>query len=380
MKFNTNWSENDEKKYTWLYNYIVKLYPNTEIDEFEYIDKYKRKLMSIIENNESWGDSSKEGLLFMIAKYLKNFGNKKYSSLYSEKGFEYLLKNRSKENQNKQTEKETINYRDHEYFINILKNIKTNDIQTKIGHYQYLLLSLLVLQPPLRTDFYTNCILTRTMKDNDKTHNFIKIMRRGKHSIKCEYIVNDDKVSKTKTYTINKNLSIIEIKNNELCKLINNSLIAYPRKYLFENDEGKAISQPTYISWLRKITKVDGINNDIMRSSYINWFYNNNKTLGSREELSKLMRHSVITAQRNYLKVDDNELIHENKEIETKKICELQKQINLLKENCNNAKPIENLKKKRRDVVYTLNKGSIPREETLIKYDIKYNPQTKIYF
>lgn len=145
MKFNKDWSENDEKKYTWLYNYLVTLYPETEIDEFEYIDKYKRQLMSIIEKNEKWGDSSKEGLLFMVAKYLRNFGNQKYSKLYSEKGYEYLQKNRSKENENKQDDKELENYRDHDYFINILKNIDYNEIQTQIGNYQYLLLSLLVL-------------------------------------------------------------------------------------------------------------------------------------------------------------------------------------------------------------------------------------------
>lgn len=381
MKFSKDWSKNDETRYTWLYNYIVRLYPDKDIDEFEYIDTYKRKLMSIIENETKWSDGSKESLLFMVAKYLRNFGNKKYSKLYSEKGFEYMQKNRSKENENKQDEKESENYRDHQYFLNILDSINYNEIQTQIKHFQYLLLSLLVLQAPLRTDYYCSSMFSRTIKDNDHIHNFIRIDRRGR-GVKCYYIINNDKVSKTKTYNMNKDLSTIQIKNKELCKLINDSFIKYPRKYLFEIND-KPITQPTYISWLRKVTKVDNITNDIMRSSYVNWFYKNNQSLGKREELANEMRHSTITAQRNYLKIDDNnnddDLSEEDKKIETKKINELQTEIYKLKENCEKEAPTGNYTKKRRDVIYTLNKGSLPRESTLLKYNIKYNNELKKY-
>jgi len=52
------------------------------------------------------------------------------------------------------------------------------------------------------------------MKENDKTNNFIWISR--KESIKIFYIVNDDKVSKTKIYAMNKNLSYIKLEDNNL--------------------------------------------------------------------------------------------------------------------------------------------------------------------
>ena len=68
------WNKNDEKKYYWLFNHLKKTFPN--LDEFSYIDTYKRKLMSIIEKNEKWSNKSKEALLFMIAKYLRTTTNK----------------------------------------------------------------------------------------------------------------------------------------------------------------------------------------------------------------------------------------------------------------------------------------------------------------
>ena len=101
------------------------------------------------------------------------------------------------------------------------------------------------------------------MKENDKTIYFIWISRKG--SIKIFYIVNDDKVSKTKIYAMNKILSYIQLENNNLIKLINSSYEKYPREYLFEINN-KPISQTTYLNWLRKITNVSQINNDIMRS------------------------------------------------------------------------------------------------------------------
>jgi len=101
---------------------------------------------------------------------------------------------------------------------------------------------------------------------------------------------------------MNKKLSIISIENDKLVKLINESYKKYPRNYLLEIDD-KPITHATFLEWLRKITDVKLINNDILRSSYINWFYDNNKTMGSREKLALQMRHSVLTAQKNYRKV-----------------------------------------------------------------------------
>jgi hypothetical protein len=372
MKSKT-FSEADEKKRTWLFKYVKTIHP--EADDFDFIEKYKRQIMSIIEKHPTWGDSSKEGLFFLVAKDLRENGYDRYSKMYSEMGYKYLKKNREKENEGKQSEKEILNYRDHEFLIDILDNINYDEIQTINGHYQYLLLSMLVLQPPVRTDFYCTSQFIRTKQENDSINNFIRIDRKGK--LKIYYIINNDKVSKTRVYAINKELSKIKIENKKLVDLINDSYIKYPRKYLFEIKD-KPVSQVTLLSFLKKITKVDGINNDMMRSSYINWFYKNHKSLKDRELLALQMRHSIITAMRNYQKVDE-EPPEEKKE---KTVKTLQNEIFEIKENIENNDNDNNDKlyrKRRRDVVRTLNNGSIPRESTLTKYNIKFDTETKKY-
>lgn len=377
---NNDWSKQHEKLHSMLYNYTNKNFKN--INEYSFINENKRQLMSIIEKNNNWGSSSKESLFFMIARFLMiDNPNDKYVKLYQEAGFKLLQENRAKENENQQDEKEIENYKPHNYFIDILNSVNVDDIKTIIGHYKYLLLALLTYQPPLRTNFYVTAKIIRSMKENDKTNNFIWISRKG--SIKIFYIVNDDKVSKTKIYAMNKNLSYIKLEDNNLIKLINDSYEKYPREYLFEINN-KPISQTTYLNWLRKITEVSQINNDIMRSSYVNWFYEHNKKLSDREKLAYQMRHSVLTSQRNYLKVfepEDNkekpEIIQTTKELKIE-IDKLKEQLN----KCQSDKAIDESKfnKNRRDVIYKINKKNVkPREETLKKYNIVYDDNKKLY-
>ena len=149
---NNEWSKQHEKLHSMLYNYMNKNFKN--INEYNFINENKRKLMSIIKKNTNWSPSPKESLFFMIARFLMiDNPNDKYVKLYQEAGFKLLQYNRAKENENKQDEKEIENYRPHNYFIDILNSNNVDNIQTKIGHYQYLLLALLSYQPPLRTNF-----------------------------------------------------------------------------------------------------------------------------------------------------------------------------------------------------------------------------------
>jgi hypothetical protein len=218
------------------------------------------------------------------------------------------------------------------------------------------------------------------MSDNDKTNNYIWLNKQG--SLKVYYIVNNDKVSKTKTYAMNKNFNYIKIENENLVELINDSFEKYPRKYLFELD-GKPITNPTYLNWLRKISDVKNINNDMMRSSYINWYYENYKTLSDKEKLSTLMRHSVLTAQRNYLKVfDENEKIAGNTDDEIKKIRTENETLKNKLVNCANANKLTEVQfnKRRRDVIYKANKKEAEiKETTLTKYKIIFDEISKKY-
>ena len=61
------WTKNHITNYNWLYNWYIKTYDKDAIKE-SFIDDNKRKLMGLIENNDSWSMSSKESLLFMVAR------------------------------------------------------------------------------------------------------------------------------------------------------------------------------------------------------------------------------------------------------------------------------------------------------------------------
>ena len=371
------WTKVHIKNYKWLFNYIKKTDPTA--DENKFIEKDRRGLMTMIENNTDWKDGSKESLLFMIARYLHNRGDNRYSKLYSAKGHEYTLKIRGKEDDNKLDGREVENFRTHDFFENIINNINPDDIKTIEQHYKFLLLNMLVYQPPLRTSFYTTAKFIRLKKDNDHSNNYIWINKRG--SLKVSYIVNQDKATNYKLYNMNKNLSTIPIDDHKLATVISDSFDKYPRTYLFEL-KTKPITSTTLLKYLKTITNVDGINIDMMRSSYITWFYDRSKTMGQKTKLAHAMRHSVDTAQRNYLKVFDVDIndIKQNNESLLGRIQELESQINEYKTKLNayasiDEAPINDklFKKRRAGIIYRLNKGANPRETSLNKYNIKLN-------
>jgi hypothetical protein len=377
---NKKWTIIHQNRYSSLYKYL-KVELNMDINYDDFIETLKRQLMSIVEkskkpDNNNYSDGTKENWLFMIARYLHLYGDDRYSKIYSEAAFKYMKNNKDKEKDNKLDKKEELNYRPREYFINILNSIDYNNIQTIEQHYRYLLLSLLVYQPPLRTSFYTTCKFILKDDDNNKTDNFIRFDRRGK--LKVYYIVNKDKASNYKLYNINKQLNKIKIEDNKLENLIYDSYCKYPRNYLFEL-KSKPITQSTLLTYLRKITGVNEINIDIMRSSYVNYFYSDIKTMKEKEHLSNQMRHSVLTAQTNYLKIDKSNTKEEKDTI----ITDLQNKIYDLQNNNQIEVKIEDkkYKKNRYDIIFKLNSNpdQKPREDTLKKYNIKYDEQLKKY-
>ena len=80
------WSSNHIKNYKWLYSWFTKNC-DKEANKEDFIDKNKRKLMSLIENNKEWSPSSKESLLFMVARWLNN---NKPNDKYIKKNFQIV--------------------------------------------------------------------------------------------------------------------------------------------------------------------------------------------------------------------------------------------------------------------------------------------------
>ena len=90
------WTDELKKKHVWLFNYIKIKYPDAELDT--YIDKYKKYLMTLIEENPSWGDKSKESLLLMVSRFLHNNGNSRYSKIYQKRGIDFIKANKQIQN------------------------------------------------------------------------------------------------------------------------------------------------------------------------------------------------------------------------------------------------------------------------------------------
>jgi hypothetical protein len=375
------WTKEHIKKHQWLFNYMYENFVNDDgsyMEKDTFIIKNKRSIASIIENNKAWGDGSKEGLLFMTSRFLYNKGFKKDSEKYSEWANVYREKTNNTTDGNELDEKEKENWREYEYFLEILKNIDAKTILTKADHYKYLLLNLLIKQPPIRTTFYTTAKFIIREQDNNKKDNYIYFNRQGK--VKAYIIVNQDKASNYKLYNTNKSLSKIQIQNDNLALLLYDSYIKYPRTYLFEKEKQQPISSNTLLSWLRKITKVPLINIDIMRSSYITHFYKVNPTYRARNKLAKEMRHSTNTAQRNY-----NKVLNPDDKLNSVLYDDAKKEIHILQQklyDCNNdnAKVKTITKKNRYDTLYNINTRKIkPKEETIKKYNIVFDENKNIY-
>ena len=117
--------------------------------------------MSYIENNKRWSLSTKKAYLFMCARWLLLHNSPKYSKRYSEAGFNMKKNIEQIENNNEKDIKENEAMKDYSYFTSILSNIDYKLITNYEEHQSYLLLSLLISQPPVRTSFYTSCKLIR---------------------------------------------------------------------------------------------------------------------------------------------------------------------------------------------------------------------------
>lgn len=377
---NFKWTPALQTKYNAIYSYLKNTL-NLDVNKDDYVEKINnRQLFHYILDNDKWSDSTKENYMFAIARKLNILKKKRYAKIFTDKAVELKTIREELEGQNGLDAKELANWKPHEFFVNLIDTLKQDGNITITQHLKILLLTLLTYQPPLRTSFYTTALLIREKKANDKNHNYVYINRRG--NSKVQYIVNKDKASNYKLYNINKNLSFIDVEG-EAKKAIIESYENFPRNYLLEID-GKPITDSTVLRWLRDITGVDGLTIDIMRSSYITWFYETHPHYNDRDKLSRLMRHSQKTAQLNYQKVFTTEQKEDDCRETRKSLIELQqelKRLNIQLDAYKQNKPDEqNYKKRRRDVIYNLNtKGRSPRDDTLKKYNIIFNSSTNKY-
>ena len=240
----------------------------------------------------------------------------------------------------------------------------------------------MVYQPPVRTSFYSTAIFNTSNK-LEPNKNYIWLTTKGRKRV--YYYIGSDKVSNSRTYKDKEDLKIIEVENKELVDIIYKSYEKNKRDYLFEGNNKKPSSQNTLLHHLKQITKLPKINFNMMRAIYITDFYSNINSYKNKQELAQKMRHSIATAEKNYFKIltHNKPKINDNEEIkELKKEIELLKiQNNELKQQLDKYKETETeYKKKRRDIIYNANKKNIkPKEETINKYNIKYDDEIGKY-
>ena len=302
-------------------------------------------ILNFIDKNSEWSDNTRESVFFAVAKFYKILDEIVIAAKFSEQGYNYKKAIEANKKENKMTTNELFNYIPHENYIKIFNSMVSDG--TTPDHYKKLMLGLMVLQPPLRSNFYQTCQILLDRDKNNGINNYILI-----NGDEVSFIVNNDKVSKH----VNKK-NEIPLESVELKELIKNSVNTYPRKYLFETEKREMLTEDKLLKLLRSSSNNPGFTFSQARSNYVTWFYNNNKSLSKREELAKSMRHTVATSHLNYYKDITEKLPTE----------EERKNHNETKER------VLNYNKKRRDLLYRVSKVPTlsPTPKSIEKYNLK---------
>ena len=343
--------------------------------------KYSKNLLAIINANPRWSDGSKQRAYFTVSKWLSiNHPGLKIIEEYRERGFRLKEMREEEEGENVLDAKEIENMKPLKYFLEVLRKIDYTKIKTRVEHMKYLLLSLMVKQPPVRTSYYSSAQIVTRDSAIQEDENYIYLRRSGAKD-KVDYVVNVDKVSGARAFQ-DYGDAFIEVTDASLIKLIYDSHKKYPRKYLIEEIKNKKVTDATILKWLRDITDVKGLTVDMLRSSYITEYYDKNKTFKSRKELAGKMRHSVMTAARNYLKVEDTPINFRFEKLQEEN-AKLKIENTKLSKEIENLKETEDAKEKRRkkmNIIYTANvKKTQPKENTIKKYNLKQDDKGKFY-
>ena len=282
------WSETDEKGLIWIYNYVKSLPGYAVARKEDIMYKYSKNLLAIINRNPRWSDGSKQRAYFNVAKWLTiHHPDMKIIEEYRERGHRLKEEREEQEGENVLDAREIENMKPRKYYLEILKKIDPTKIKTRVEHMKYLLLSLLVKQPPVRTSFYSSAQIVTNQSAIKDDQNYIWLRRSGA-SDKADYVVNVDKVSGTKAWS-DYGDAFIEVTDPALIKLIYDSHKKYPRRYLIEETKNQKVNDSTILKWLRDITDIKGLTVDMLRSSYITDYYEKNKTFKARKELAGKM-------------------------------------------------------------------------------------------
>jgi len=360
-----------------LFNKWKKAYPDTKDTSDNYIYNNRRQLHSFVKNLDL-SLSSDKGFYFMIVRWLEiNKPDDRYIKMFQQHGYNVGKEIQQFEKEGTQTQREIESYRGLDDLKNMLHLVTEEKKETT----EYLLLACVVLQPTLRASFYSDLKIISQASQNDGVSNFVFINRRTRKSF---FIVNQDKVSNSYEFSNGKN-SKIEIEDKELKTLIINSIDSYPRTYLFENPETeRSYTYSTLLQMLHRITGINNISFNMLRSSHVNNLHNKPGTnLLAKEKLAKQMRHSIDASITYYHKPGLLDEAEEQEQCSMIRTQLLQAKTAETKANkkANEVVTDQKANRKRKEMIRKINaRGSQPTQKSIDNYNLEFNEDTGMWF
>lgn len=362
-------------------------YENLTTNNLNWVKKYHIEIEKLIEKKYS-NLNTKKSHYTTLAKIFQLMQNVQLYEKYKKKYLNIIDEIKIEIPKQQISGNKILNWVPYDIIIkkrNELEKDTKKDPNNIFLHFQYLVLCLYTLEPPIRQE-YKNMMIINRADQNDKINNFLLHT-----NTKSFIIINNDKVSKhyeAATFNL----------SNRLHKIISKSLKMFPRKYILSliTNPNSPINKQGFEKLLKSIFNDVHLSVDILRASYITEFYSHPQvSLQEKIALAKRMRHSQKTAEDFYKKVTSypevlrqrEKLNQDNQNDNGFDLKEWSK-----KYQKDNPHKFQEASKKyydankdkvlRRKILYNLNSKNVnnPTDATIDKYKLKYHKKQKIWY
>lgn len=252
---------------------------NKDVDDLSWVKKNHEKIAKYIEKYDEV-NTRKAHYSSLASVFREVLDEPKLQKLYATIATQLNAQYNKKQEHQELSARQKKNWKSFDQILSIRDTLEKNKHKSHTAYRNYLILALNTLTPPLRGNIRDMPI--NAPRDDG---NWLELPPNGN----AQYHINKDKVSKK----LGKD--VIEL-TPEATNVLRQSLKDWPRTYVLGND---SIPVSTYQQILRKQIKV-GINN--MRSAYITEWSKKKRTIAQQKELAKSMRHSQASQQLNYNK------------------------------------------------------------------------------
>lgn len=339
-------------------------------------EKTSEEIMEFI-NDQKLSLSWKENALYSAKRYYELRHDENNKKEFFKEAQSITEKRKDMYLENEMSKKQEENWLSQDQLATIRDEYENYETEEQM--YQYLILSMITLQPPLRPEAWVRMYIATKQDDviKDEDKNFMYINDKNTQAF---YYINKDKVSNAFSFNKEKNKKL-QI-TPEFKEAVLKTLKSHPRTKLFDWNIKK--QEDKLLSLLQKTTK-NKFTFSMARASYRTYHVGNMTKSKDRYDLARLMRHSNEMAENVYRKVDgidpkhmtDEQALLRIKTLEQtmiekdKLIQELQEKLQVLITKKNDEISDAEKKKRRYDLIYAANKkGTAIKEANLLYYDI----------